>query len=181
MEAFIFNPYNLWLNGNGNNNPMAGEPAFSGRNEGSLFGSWGESQIDLSALGATGGSSVQLRWELGEDGCNGGIGWYVDNVSVYTCAAGTVVVANENLLTEADVIVSPNPFSHQITIEFGNNIQGEGQINMIDISGKMIFSKNHLLSSGSSLVLDELDYIPPGVYIIRIRVGDKFFVQKMVR
>ena len=179
IEAFVFNPYNLELNSQGNNNPMAGEPAFSGRNQGSLFGSWGESQVDLGVIGATGGSSLQLRWELGEDACNGGIGWYVDNISVYTCNAGTV--ANENLLTNDDVLVSPNPFKHQILIELGNDIQGESQIEIIDISGKTIFSKNQLVTSGSSLVLDELDYMPLGIYIIRVQVGEKFFVQKIVK
>ncbi|MGK0388564.1 MAG: bacillolysin [Maribacter sp.] len=177
--AFSFNPYNLELNGGGNDNPMAGEPAFSGRNQGSLFGSWGESQIDLNVVGATGGSSIQLRWELGEDGCNGAIGWYVDNILVYTCNTGTV--ANENALTNDNITISPNPFEGRILIELGNDTQGQSQIDIIDISGKMVFSKSQIVTSSSSLVLDELDYMSLGIYIIRVQVGDKLFVQKIVK
>jgi hypothetical protein len=28
---------------------------------------------------------VQLRFDLGTDGCGGAYGWYVDDVSVYSC------------------------------------------------------------------------------------------------
>jgi bacillolysin len=178
-ESFVFNPYNLELNGGGNDNPMAGEPAFSGRNQGSLFGSWGESQVDLSVVGATGGSSIQLRWELGEDGCNGAVGWFVDNISVYICNAGTV--ANENVLTNDDISISPNPFEGRILIELGNDIQGEGRIEIIDISGKTVFSKNQIMTPNSLLILDELDYMSLGIYMIRVQIGDKFFVQKIVK
>lgn len=179
LEAFSFNPYNLVLNEEGNDNPMAGEPAFSGRNQGSLFGSWGESQIDLSAVGVEGGSSIQLRWELGEDGCNGGIGWYVDNVQIYTCNSGTV--ANENILTDNEVSVSPNPFRSEILVELGNDVQGESEIDIIDISGKTVFSKSQFVTPNSLFALNDLDYLPLGIYMVRVQIDEKFFVQKVVK
>jgi hypothetical protein len=33
------------------------------------------------------GSSFQLRYEFGSDGCNGVTGWHVDDVNLYTCHA----------------------------------------------------------------------------------------------
>ncbi len=88
--AFDFNAYNGTLVtfdpqfGN-SDNPMAGESAFTGTNGGSVAGSWGQSQVDLSGL-AGGGDNIQLRFEMGLDGCNGVIGWYVDETQVYSCA-----------------------------------------------------------------------------------------------
>lgn len=85
-SAFTFNGYNGSVNtaGEGNDNPLAGEEAFTGSNEGSLTGSWGQSQVDLSAFAGE-GDTVELRFELGIDGCNGRIGWYVDDVHLYFC------------------------------------------------------------------------------------------------
>jgi len=97
-SAFLVNPYNLTLNtaGAGNDNPMAGEVAFSGTDEGSVSGSWGESHIDLSVIGVVAGSDIQFRWELGVDGCNGILGWYVDDVVIFDCASPSVSFNSDN-------------------------------------------------------------------------------------
>jgi hypothetical protein len=88
-SAFLFNAYNAQLRteANGNRNPLAGQPAFTGSDGGEVTGSWGVSQVDLSALGVTAGDTVQLRFDLGIDGCTGVDGWYVDDVQVTTCTA----------------------------------------------------------------------------------------------
>ncbi len=84
--AYTFNTYNSALNtaGAGNDNPMAGEAAFTGTNEGEHAGSWGQSQVDLTGIVAP-GDSIRLRFEMGLDGCNGRVGWYVDEVQVFNC------------------------------------------------------------------------------------------------
>jgi Zn-dependent metalloprotease len=89
---FVFNPYNQTLKttAQGNTDPLAGEPAWSGTDGGSFDGSWGESHIDLGGLAAA-GDTVRIRFELGMDGCNGVRGWYVDDVRVYTCSEETPI------------------------------------------------------------------------------------------
>ena len=83
---FVYNPYNttLFTVAQGNTNPLAGQPAFSGTDGGSVDGSWGRSIVNLSAY-AQAGSKVRLRFDLGNDGCTGFVGWYVDDVIAYTC------------------------------------------------------------------------------------------------
>ena len=93
--AYVFNAPNLTLDpavlaGEANStNPLAGEPGFSGTNPGAAFGSWGNSQVNLEAAGAKAGDTIQIRFDLGRDGCGGVNGWYVDNVSVTVCEPGT--------------------------------------------------------------------------------------------
>ncbi len=86
-SAFVANPYNINLKTvlSGNDNPLAGQAAFSGSDQGSSSGSWGRSVINLGFLGIDTGSALQLRWELGTDGCNGRIGWYLDDVTIFNC------------------------------------------------------------------------------------------------
>ena len=82
-SAFTFNPYNTAALQP--TNPLATEPGFSGTDGGSLFGSWGESQVDLKALGLKAGDTIRLRFDFGRDGCGGNDGWYVDDVTIAYC------------------------------------------------------------------------------------------------
>ena len=76
-----------WLTAaDGNDNPLAGQPAFSGSDFGSVFGTWAVSQVDLSAAGVAPGDTVQLRLAAGRDSCTGNDGWYVDNIEILACA-----------------------------------------------------------------------------------------------
>ncbi|WP_025764231.1 M4 family metallopeptidase [Dyadobacter tibetensis] len=102
--AFTDNPYNRTLLSTlyGNNNPKQGQAAFSGTDEGTLSGSWGQSRVNLTRLGINAGATVQLRWEMGSDGCNGYDGWYIDNVSIYSCAMPTVqFIEQRSVVNEA--------------------------------------------------------------------------------
>ncbi len=83
-SAFTFNPYNTILNIG--DNPLSGEEAFSGLDGGELTGSWGQSQVNLNGI-ALPGDDIRLRFEMGLDGCNGVVGWYVDEVVAYECTA----------------------------------------------------------------------------------------------
>ena len=85
-DSFVFNAYNGTINDGDNTNPLAGEPAFTGFNEGTVTGSWGESQIDLGAYAAA-GDTIQIQFRFGVDGCNGLDGWYVDDVEVGHCVS----------------------------------------------------------------------------------------------
>ena len=86
-SAFVHNPYNSTLNDliDQNTNPKRGEDAFTGANPISGDNNWGQSQVDLAAAGVVAGDTIRLRWDFGQDGCNGNDGWYVDRVEVFSC------------------------------------------------------------------------------------------------
>jgi bacillolysin len=87
---FIYNPYNATLltaGAAGNSNPLQGQRAFTGTDEGALAGSWGRSIINLARFANT-GDKIRLRFEFGADYCGGtNAGWYIDDVNVYQCPA----------------------------------------------------------------------------------------------
>lgn len=84
--AFIYNAYNatMFTVDQGNTSPLAGQPGFTGTDGGAVDGSWGRSIIDLTGI-AKAKDKVRLRFDLGNDGCGGVDGWYVDDVKVYQC------------------------------------------------------------------------------------------------
>jgi Zn-dependent metalloprotease len=83
---YVYNPYNaaLFTAAQGNSNPIAGEPAFTGTDGGEVDGSWGRSIINLAAY-AKPKDKIRLRFDIGNDGCGGVTGWYVDDVMLYQC------------------------------------------------------------------------------------------------
>jgi hypothetical protein len=140
-SAFTFNPYNTTLQtaAAGNTNPLAGQPAFSGTDGGEVAGSWGQSQVDLAALGAGPGDSVALRYDFGMDGCNGLDGWYVDDVHVYTCSGVTnappscsgavpsqsVILSTTGALKLITVVGVTDPDGDPVTIAVNSIFQDE--------------------------------------------------------
>ncbi|MBA3309870.1 MAG: M4 family metallopeptidase [Nocardioidaceae bacterium] len=88
-SAYTFNkPGQINTAAAGNTNPLAGQPGFTGTDGGELGGSWGTSQIDLDQVGVTAGSTIQIRLDMGLDGCSGVDGWYVDDLEIQVCPAG---------------------------------------------------------------------------------------------
>jgi Zn-dependent metalloprotease len=86
-SEFTFNSYNALLVSadGGNTNPLAGQPAWTGTNAGSVKGgSWGRTHVNVANFAGP-GDSIRLRWDLGSDGCVGAVGWYLDNVNVFSC------------------------------------------------------------------------------------------------
>jgi len=86
-SEFTFNNYNvlLFTAADGNTDPLAGQPAWSGTNAGTVRGgSWGRSHVNLGNFAGP-GDTIRLRWDLGSDGCAGSVGWYLDDVNVFSC------------------------------------------------------------------------------------------------
>jgi cysteine-rich repeat protein len=92
-SAFEYSPHNDTLfpaqdefGVENNSNPLADQEAFTGTIDGNVSGSWIESRINLLGI-AQAGDRIELRFDFGVDICDGAVGWYVDDVEVYSCAA----------------------------------------------------------------------------------------------
>lgn len=60
-------------------NPLAARAAFVGDSNGYI-----SSRADLSSLA---GQRVRFRFRLGVDGSGGNLGWFIDDIAIYTCGA----------------------------------------------------------------------------------------------
>jgi Zn-dependent metalloprotease len=82
---FLYNGYTeVLFPSTFNSNPLAGQTAFAGEDDGSTGGTWGRSIVNLAPY-AHAGDTIQIRFDLGHDSCAGRTGWYVDDVSVFRC------------------------------------------------------------------------------------------------
>ena len=118
--AYLYNEPTTLTRPATNTNPLAGQPGFTGTDGGQTKGSWGESQVDIAAAGAKPATRVQLRFDIGRDGCGGNEGWYVDNVQIVDC----------KLVTETTAVHRPEPSTFgtastaEVTVERDGSVGG---------------------------------------------------------
>ncbi|MDT0557193.1 M4 family metallopeptidase [Ichthyenterobacterium sp. W332] len=177
--SFLTNPYNTDLNAAsaGNDNPIAGEPSFTGQDGGTVSSSWGQSSIDLSSLGVTANSSIQFRFEFGSDGCNGRLGWFVDEIVVYNCALESLSVDEENLLAST-LQVYPNPSNGLFTLKKTTLIELE-RTEVYDINGRVVKALS-LKGMGSEKQID-LTNAASGIYFMRVQTETASKTFKLIK
>lgn len=92
-QHFLYNGYDGQLqNVLNNDNPLAGRRAFNGADQNSTSGTWGRSIVDLAAVGVEPGDNIRLRWTMSHDGCDGWLGWFLDDVRVGFCGLSALPV-----------------------------------------------------------------------------------------
>lgn len=101
--SFLSGGYNNALSSD-YGNPLGGRSAWTGLSE------WMTTTVLLPAAAA--GGSVQLRWRLGTDRSNGGIGWYVDSIALsqvsYDCCGTRPLLVNPHRVLPAGFAFSYN-------------------------------------------------------------------------
>jgi len=92
-----------------NTNPLAGQVAWTGSDQGEATGSWGTTVVDIAQLSAAKGSKIKFRWEFGQDGCGGNLGWFVDDTQVFYCSKDAPVTTDPDPDTGTDSDPDPDP------------------------------------------------------------------------
>ena len=174
--AFIHNAYNNTLNTTNNNNPMLGEDAFTGSDGGSITGSWGKSIIDLTAIGLGANDIVKFRWEIGTDGCNGRIGWYLDDLVIYNCDMPLSVTEFDAL--NSSIKVYPNPSKGLFTLLKTQNID-LSTASIHDINGRFI-KQIDLSTMNLEKQMDISDFAS-GIYFMTVASPESKTVIKLVK
>ena len=64
----------------------------------------------MSGLEVMAGSVLKIRFEMGTDGCNGRIGWYLDDITIYSCECTETLnlastLNSQQLLLESEVSI----------------------------------------------------------------------------
>lgn len=178
-SAFTTNPYNLTLlEPTDNDNPMAGEEAYSGVDDAKSSGSWGDSTIDLSLIGVGANSIIQFRWEMGVDGCSGDLGWYLDDISVYNCIDTPLGIEENKLANSLELFHLQS--TDVVTLRNATNVN-LAKAELYGINGRII--KTIDLSDMETEQVIDMRGFSAGVYFMRIisRDNKEMIVKRVVR
>jgi cysteine-rich repeat protein len=128
--AIEFNTYESRLNSivESNTNPLANQPAYTWVSNGDQ-GFWEEVRVNLHGL-AQAGDRIRFRFEFGIDGCDGVIGWYVDDIRFYSCSEE---------LPPSDC--GNGYLDQEEPCDDGNNLNGDGCSNVCQVEQGWICSE----------------------------------------
>ena len=82
------------------------------------------------------------------------------------------VSINENVPIEYDLLLSPNPFRDQLTIQFPNNWDHEEVfIKIYHSNGQLFYSEQLRVLSNERITLSGIDHWPSGIFFVQL-IGD---------
>ncbi len=109
---------------------------------------------------------------------------YNENIS--TCSVPSGRLASQELSEKESLTVYPNPFKNSQTIEYTASKAGQVSINVLDLSGRSVFSNTYSVEPGQQrITLDALNKngseLPVGLYFLEINLPQENGVKRIVK
>jgi hypothetical protein len=81
------------------------------------------------------------------------------------------------------MLVYPNPFLQNITVEIEASRSLDGHLDLIDMTGRLMARRNVQLNSGNAILihLDQVGDLPAGMYYVLLRSEGQVAVRKVVK
>ena len=102
------------------------------------------------------------------------LGWGIPDflASINTLSLST----NENRL-----VAFPNPVVDKLTIGFPVSIQGEFNIEIVNLQGKIVYSHKRDEGSIRSIQINDTGYLPSGIYLIKVSNKSVIYSGKIIK
>jgi hypothetical protein len=99
-------------------------------------------------------------------------------------AVGNRSIVNESKSSHlGELRCDPNPVQNFLRVAFTNTGEElEGTLSLTDIAGTLVYQQAAFLQSGENiLVLDNLEKIPAGVYMVSLKVNERIVSSKVIK
>jgi hypothetical protein len=80
-----------------------------------------------------------------------------------------------------NLTIYPNPVSNKLTIGFPVSISGKYSLEIIDLQGKIVYSFNGIENSLRSLQINDISYLPSGIYLVKVLNGNYLLTGKIIK
>jgi hypothetical protein len=100
----------------------------------------------------------------------------MDGEAIYTGVLSVNPGAQQNELT-----VKPNPVNESANLTFVSARQGAGDLVVMDVLGNPVITNSLNVSKGSNTVDVETSTLKQGVYIVNLKVGEKYYRAKFFK
>lgn len=98
----------------------------------------------------------------------------------YNFSVGFSVGTEEKEL-DHEIAIIPNPNNGGATIEISGFVKEKAQLEILDLTGRMVFSEQMNATNDFAESHINLSYIPAGNYIVKITTGDRVYTKKMIK
>ena len=142
---------------------------------------------------------IQYEWDFGNGVTLKGaeVSYNFDNNGVYDvklkAASGSnfsessqqVVVMNSvigtDIINKSEILIYPNPIKDMLRINFGNPVNGDLTLDILNITGKLAFTQK-LTTNGFSQAAINIQQLKSGIYFLRISNGEtQIFQHKIIK
>lgn len=117
--------------------------------------------------------------------------WFTGNYNVTPSWSTNVVhftfdpcplrlASNDVTAVIKDLQVVPNPASNEVEISFMSGIDKKVPIQVIDLSGKIVYQKIEQVNSGLNKAQLDISRLPAGYYLVQVSTPEGKAIQKMV-
>ncbi|MEL6661109.1 MAG: T9SS type A sorting domain-containing protein, partial [Bacteroidota bacterium] len=138
----------------------------------------------------TGSFTSNIRFRFRCDASANGDRIYIDDVNISGCSNGARM-SNEELLADveetkapslAQVLLFPNPTSDLLNIDFNFNqeIDGQVQVFVTDITGKTVQNLQWNATAGKQRQTIDVSQMAAGIYMLHLINGDERVTKKFV-
>lgn len=104
------------------------------------------------------------------------LGWGIPD---YQLASSTLSVPG--LSKQNTLVVYPNPVVDKLTLGFPVSIQGKFNIEIVNLQGKIVYSTQRNEGTIRSLQINDIGYLPSGIYFVKISNRSIIFSGKISR
>jgi hypothetical protein len=92
----------------------------------------------------------------------------------------TLSIEEQNATTNFDFSIYPNPASDQFTIQLLSKNNNDYMINILDMSGKVVFYQKWNIASNISTKTIDTNKLASGLYMVLIQNESEQLVKKLV-
>ena len=104
------------------------------------------------------------------------------NYGFYTRIMDTSLNTRSFEVKDETIILSPNPVSNSLTLQFENEINEKIKIVTVDVLGKEVYSNsNPVFNSQKNIAINDLDTLANGMYFLKIQSDNKTKILKFIK
>ncbi|NOX85604.1 MAG: T9SS type A sorting domain-containing protein [Chlorobi bacterium] len=109
------------------------------------------------------------------------MGWGIPDYELASSILTTVENKTDN--RESFVRISPNPFKTQLNLTINLEQPVEAKIEIINISGKVLYSSSYFGRSGINEIPfdNSMTNLPAGIYFLKVKAGANINVLKLMK
>jgi PKD repeat protein len=132
---------------------------------------WRTEEVNLNAYASSNNIRFRFRFIAGE-----GNNVYIDNINI-----AAPLSLSENLASDIQLAVFPNPSSEQVNINFNLDKPGTVNLSLHDMLGRDIWTDSHQSAMGEQRFILNKSQVPAaGIYLMKIQIDEGVITRKIV-
>lgn len=136
----------------------------------------------IGKVNAAGNSTVRKNYSLADNASPSGTSYYriklydIDGKKTYSNTISVI----KNSSSTTGFAVNPNPVSTRYNITMNAPQGGNGTLQLVDMSGKIVWAKQYNLQKGQTSLSIDRTTEPKGIYVMIFRVNENVVTQKVI-